>query len=82
MTFTSLLFGLPNLLNHTDKIHVYNEMVISEFPDSIQSYLQKVGPFSRSQATDILDQSLAVRVGNGTVDIDPDLIDSVDKFTV
>lgn len=41
-----------------------------------------MGPFSRSQATDILDQGLAVRVGDGTVDIDTNLIDSVDKFTV
>lgn len=41
-----------------------------------------MGPFSGSQATDILDQGLAVRMGNGTVDIHPDLIDPVDEFTV
>lgn len=41
-----------------------------------------MGPFSRSQATDILDQGLAVRMGNGTVDIDPNLIDPIDEFTV
>lgn len=55
---------------------------VLKFLNSLQSYLQEVGPFPRSQATNILDQGLAVRVGNGTVDIDPDLIDSVDKFTV
>lgn len=41
-----------------------------------------MGAFSRSQATDILDQGLAVRMGNGTVDINPDLIDPVDEFAV
>ena len=44
--------------------------------------LQEMGPFSRSQATDILNQGLAVGVGNGTVDINSNLIDSVDEFTV
>lgn len=41
-----------------------------------------MGPFSRSQATDILNQGLAVGVGYGTVDINSNLIDSVDEFTV
>lgn len=41
-----------------------------------------MGPFSRSQATDILDQGLAVRMGDGTVDINTNLIDPVDEFTV
>ena len=41
-----------------------------------------MGSFSRSQATDILDQGLAVRMGDGAVDINTNLIDSVDEFTV
>lgn len=41
-----------------------------------------MGPFARSQATDILDQGLAVGMGDGAVDINTNLIDPVDKFTV
>lgn len=66
----------------TKYVFICNEMVILKFSDLTQSYLQEVGPFSRSQATDILDQGLAVRMGNGTVDINPNFIDPVDKFTV
>ena len=51
-------------------------------PGVLFQNLQEMGPFSRSQAIDILNQGLAVGVGNDTVDINSNLIDSVDEFTV
>ena len=51
-------------------------------PGVLFQNLQEMGPFSRSQAIDILNQGLDVGVGNVTVDINSNLIESVDEFTV
>lgn len=46
------------------------------------SHLEEVGAFSRSEATDVLDQALGVRVSNGSVHIHTNLIHPVYKLTV
>lgn len=45
-------------------------------------YLQQVSAFAWSQATHILQQSLAVGVSNGPVHIHPHLVHTVDEFAV
>lgn len=44
--------------------------------------LQQVGALPWSQTTDVLDQALSVRMGDGLVHVHSNLIDTVDKFTV
>lgn len=46
------------------------------------SHLEQVGAFSRSKATDVLDQALSVRVSDGTVHIHTNFIHPVYKLTV
>lgn len=47
-----------------------------------EANLQQVGALPRPQATDVLDQALSVRVGDGSVHVHSHLIDTVDEFTV
>lgn len=44
--------------------------------------LKQVGTLPRSQATDILDQALSMRVSDSLVHVHSDLIYTVDEFTV
>lgn len=44
--------------------------------------LKQVGTLPWSQAADILDQALSVRVSNSLVHVHPDLVHAVDEFTV
>lgn len=44
--------------------------------------LKQVGTLPWSQATDILDQALSVRVSDSLVYVHPDLVHTVDEFTV
>lgn len=41
-----------------------------------------MGALPWSQTTDVLDQALSVRMGDGLVHVHSNLIDTVDKFTV
>lgn len=46
------------------------------------AHLEKVSPLAGTQATDVLQEGLAVWVGNGAVDIHSHLVDPVDELTV
>lgn len=46
------------------------------------AYLEQVRALPRPQTTDVLDQALRVRMGDGLVHIHSNLIDTVDEFTV
>lgn len=46
------------------------------------SYLEQVGALPWTQTTNILDQALCVRMGDGPVYIHSNLIDTIDEFTV
>ena len=44
--------------------------------------LEQVGALPWSQPTDILDHALSVRMGDGSIHIHSNLVDTVDEFTV
>lgn len=44
--------------------------------------LEQVGALPWSQTTDILNETLSVRMSDGLVHVHADLIDTVDEFTV
>lgn len=76
---------LQNLHKHKTRMWSADEELYCQIPRRRlrrAANLEQVGALPWPQTTDVLDQALSVRVGDGPVHVHSNLIDSVDEFTV
>lgn len=82
--FQAIVVLLQNLHKHktvTDK-NSGPDVSRGDVKTLMRICLKQVGTLPWSQATDILDQALSVRVSNSLVHVHPNLVNTVDEFTV
>lgn len=81
--FQAIVVLLQNLCKHKTVIDNNNSLCFQTLRKMLKRIcLKQVGTLPWSQATDILDQALSVRVSDSLVHVHPDLVHTVDEFTV
>lgn len=82
--FQAIVVLLQNLYKHKTVIdkNIGPDVSRGDVKTSMRICLQQVGTLPRSQAADVLDQALSVRVSNSLVHVHPNLVHTVDEFTV